>query len=378
MESLAGFCDRLVLLRLLCLGLQAVLLPACREEPAPVKIGYVGGLTGRVAGLGVAGRDGVLLAVEACNQAGGIEGRRVEVVTRDDRQDAEAGRAAVNELIAAEVAAIVGPMTSAMAEAMQPVANRAGVALISPTVTANRFSGQDDYFFRMTMPLGVNAGKLAEHVLRQGLGTVAVGVDTANAAYTEDWLTSFRGPFEAGGGRIVHVERFRSGAEGGFLPLAERLLKQKPAAVLLLSGAMDTALIAQQVRKLGSRVPLFASEWANTSDVISFGGKAVEEMCSFVTYNPASDAERHRRFLADFERRFGYRPSFAAVLAYEAAEYLLAGLKRNPRREGLKHTLLEIGGFTGLQGEVRIDRFGDAERKTYLAVIRQGRFATID
>jgi branched-chain amino acid transport system substrate-binding protein len=247
---------------------------------------------------------------------------------------------------------------------------------MSPTVTSNQFNEQDDWFFRVTVPLRTHADKLAEYIARQGVRTIAVSVDVGNAAYTEDWLASFRKPFEAAGGRIVHVERFRSGAEGGFLPLAERMLQPGPDALLFLSGAMDTALIAQQVRKLGRQLPLFTSEWAYTSDVVSFGGKAVEGMRGFVTYNPASQVPRHRAFLGDFERRFGYKPSFAAVLGYEAANSLFAGLTRNPRRDGLKEALLRTGYFPGLQGEVHISRFGDAEREIFLAAIRNGQFVT--
>jgi branched-chain amino acid transport system substrate-binding protein len=154
------------------------------------------------------------------------------------------------------------------------------------------------------------------------------------------------------------------------------MLKAKPDALLLVSAAMDTAMIAQQVRKLGSSVPLFTAEWAFTSDVINFGGTAVEGLQSFVTYNPASQAKPHLQFLADFEKRFGYKPSFAAVLAYEASNYLFDGLVHNPRREGLKQALGSIGSFQGLQGQVSINRFGDPERGTFLALIHNGQFVT--
>lgn len=358
--------------------LAALVIPACKQAEPPLLIGYVGGLTGRVAGLGVAGRDAVLLAVEERNAAGGINGRRIELISRDDQQDEETARKAARSLIDTGVVAIVGPMTSAMATAMLPFTNPAQVALISPTVTTNQFSQLDDHFFRVTMPLKVNADKLAQYAVSRGLKTFAVCIDTANAAYTEDWFVSFRSPLEAAGGRIIHVERYKSGAETGVFPLAERIVKSRPDAVLLLCGAMDSALMAQQVRKLGSPFPLFGTEWSFTSDIVNFGGGAIEEMRAFVTYNPVSQASRHQQFLVSFEKRFGYRPSFAAVLSYEAASYLFAGLERNPRREGLKEALLAVGSFPGLQGEVRINRFGDPDRETYLAVIRQGRFATID
>jgi branched-chain amino acid transport system substrate-binding protein len=375
MQQLTGVIVRMRWPARFCLGVLLIaLLATCRKAEPPLRIGFVGCLTGRVAGLGVAGHDGVLLAVEEYNRAGGLKGRRVELVVRDDQLDEKVAAAVMQELLATEVVAIIGPMTSTMAAVMQPAANRAQVVLLSPTVTANRFTDQDDHFLRVTMPLKVNAGKLADYALRHQRKRIAVCIDTDNAVYTEDWLASFAQKLELGGGRVVHVERLSRDATEGFLPLVKRMLEAGPDAVLLLCGAMDTAMAAQQVRKLGSQLPLFTSEWAFTSDLIGFGGKAVEGMRAFVSYDPASQTPRHLAFLANFEKRFGYRPSFAAVLGYDAAAYLLAALERNPQREGLKAKLLELGHFPGLQGEIRVNRFGDAERQTFLAVIREGQF----
>ncbi len=358
------------------LGAFLLILSGC-QEPQPLKVGYVGGLTGRVAGLGVAGRDGVQLALEEINRQGGISGRKLELLSRDDQQQAETAKAVTKELIDSGVVALIGPMTSAMAMAMQPLANQHEVVLISPTVTTNRLNDLDDHFFRLTSPLKINAEKTAQYALSHGLKTFAVTIETGNVTFTEDWFESFRKPFEAGGGRIVCVERFKSGAEGGFLEMAKRLLKERPDGVLLLSGAMDAALTAQQIRKLGSQTTLFSSEWAFTSDIINFGGSSVEEMLSFVTYDPSSKAPQHETFLVSFEKRFGYKPSFAAVLAYESMNFLASGLRRNPQRLGLKKVLLETGPFDGLQGPIRMGRFGEAERQTYLGAVRNGQFITL-
>lgn len=352
-------------------------LAGCNDR-SHIKIGYLGGLTGRTAGLGVAGRDAVQLAVEEVNRAGGIGGRQIDLVEMDDRQDEESARSAVSSMIEEDVSAIVGPMTSAMALAILPVINEQRMVVISPTVTTNQLSGREDYFFRLTVPLKVNADNLAAYAAERGLKRFSVVLDTGNAAYTEDWLVSFEQSFKARGGRVVHQERFRSESNTAFLPLVERTVASRPDAILLLGGAIDTAMMAQQVRKLGSAAPLFASEWSFTSDVINFGGAAVEGMLSFVTYNPVSRTERHRSFIANFKERFGYEPSFAAVLAYEAAKLLIAGLERNSRGSDLKDTIERLGPQQGLQGMISINRFGDAERATFLAVIREGRFTVVE
>jgi len=187
-------------------------------------------------------------------------------------------------------------MTSSMAMVMLSAANQRQVVLLSPTVTANRFNDLDDHFLRVTMPLKIKAEKLADYALLHQQKNIAVCIDMANAAYTEDWLATFAQKLElAVAGCCMSNDSDR--CRRGFLPLAERMLKAAPDAILLLCGAMDTAMVAQQLRKLGSQLPLFSSEWAFTSDLIGLeegGGR----MQAFVSYNPTSQAPRHLAFVA--------------------------------------------------------------------------------
>lgn len=105
------------------IGLSIAVLLGC-EPPEPIRIGFVGGTSGRVADLGIAGRDAVLLAVELRNQSGGVAGRKVKLLIKDDQQSPEVARRAVRDLIEQGVVAIVGPMTSAMAIAWCPSRTR--------------------------------------------------------------------------------------------------------------------------------------------------------------------------------------------------------------------------------------------------------------
>ena len=107
----------------------------------PIKVGFVAGTSGRVADLGISGRDAAELAIAQCNQKGGIDGRKVQLVIRDDQQQPQAARQAVRELIEEDVVAIIGPMTSDMGMVMAPIADAAQTLLISPTVTTEDLSG---------------------------------------------------------------------------------------------------------------------------------------------------------------------------------------------------------------------------------------------
>jgi branched-chain amino acid transport system substrate-binding protein len=359
----------------ICVGL---LLGSCTEE-APLKIGFVAGLTGRVADLGVAGRDAVTLAVEEQNRAGGISGRKLELVVRDDQQNVEALKQAVNELVAHQVVAIIGPLTSSMAVEAQPLINASQTIMISPTAKTDQLSGLDDYLLRVTVPISKNAERLASYVTQErNLKRFAVVYDLSNRAFTETWLNSFSAAFEEHGGQILATEAFTSGPEAHFLPIAKRILQTEPDGVLLLSSAIDTALLAQQLRKLESPVALFSSEWASTTDLLSFGGRAVNGMQTFHTFNPNNQEPRYLAFKEKFVARFGYAPSFATVLSYDAASYLFAGLSKSSDETSLKKALLDVRRFHGLQSEMTFDSFGDVERKLFLTVIENGQFRVVE
>jgi branched-chain amino acid transport system substrate-binding protein len=179
-------------LRLLVPIAALVGLLAC-SPPEPILLGYVGGLSGRVADLGVEGRNGATLAVEIRNRAGGVKGRRVELLAEDDQQDPEVARRAVGTLIDRKVAAIVGPMTSAMAMVAVPLVNQAQLVMVSPTATTNALAGLDDHFFRVLAGTSRYATKSADyHFNRVGLRQVVAVFDLNNKSYTESWLEDYR------------------------------------------------------------------------------------------------------------------------------------------------------------------------------------------
>src|SRR6056297_2890563 len=104
-------------------------------SPDPVRIGYVAAITGRLSQLGIDGRNGVEMAVQERNENGGVLGRPVEMIVRDDESTPDVGIAVLNELARdAMVEAVIGPLTSNMLPAVQSV-DDAGVLLFSPIMS---------------------------------------------------------------------------------------------------------------------------------------------------------------------------------------------------------------------------------------------------
>ena len=143
--------------------------PDALQNHPPLVIGYLGGLTGRSADLGVAGRDGALLAVEEFNASGGVDGRRVRLAVEDDRLDQDAARDAFESLLRQGALCVIGPMTSSISVAVAPLALQSDTALISPTTSTDDLTGKRDHFFRLYPDNSGAATELARAV-RNRLG----------------------------------------------------------------------------------------------------------------------------------------------------------------------------------------------------------------
>jgi branched-chain amino acid transport system substrate-binding protein len=110
------------------------------SKPEPIMIGFSGQLSGAYADLGIKGRDGVLLAVEKINAADGIAGRPIKLLARDDMGTPEGARVADKELIDAGTVAIIGHMTCRQTIAAMEIIKKAGVMLISPTISIEKLA----------------------------------------------------------------------------------------------------------------------------------------------------------------------------------------------------------------------------------------------
>lgn len=350
---------------------------AC-SEPQPIRIGLVTGLTGRHYDLGLSSRNGVELAVSEVNAAGGVKGRKIELLIRDDGQDAEQARRAVNDLVGAGVVAIIGHATSAMAEATLPIVNRDRVLMVSPTVSSAAFEGKDDWFVMMQSSTTGSARMLSAYLVSHRIArSVSVVYDLSNLSYTKAWYDTFHAAFE-GAGRTVRPVTFTSGRVRSMRDLAASALSGGADAVLIIANALDTAALAQQLRLLSSAVPLLGAEWGFTNDVVVNGGRAVEGAVFTQKVNLADETPRFQVFRRGYEARYSRSVDFAAVFAYETVKLLGAALEQDATREGVRAAVLRLGAFEGLQGTVRINEHGDAERRPYVMTIRGGRVVPVE
>lgn len=356
-----------------------LLLSGCKE-PEPIRIGFLGELTTRAAGLSTSGRDGFLLAIEEVNARGGIKNRKVEGLVEDTRMHKATALHAVHTLVESKVSAIIGPMTSQTAVAVIPEINRAKIPMISPTASTNKLNGLDDYFFRVYYTNAQAAALLAEELSSQKhIGRIAAIYDLSNSAYTEDWVRHFQEVLEQSDASLVAKIPFDLRSDTLFLDLATEAAEAKPQGVLILANAVDTAMICQQFTKIGVDLPLYATGWSYSDDLIQFGGKSVEGLNIIQSANWQDPSPAMQQFVKAYQERFHSAPNFPALHAYDATRMILAILEKTTDPQAIREELLKIESFEGRQSDLSFDRYGDLKHPLlHLARITNGQFVVAD
>lgn len=353
-----------------------VMIFAGCEKKENIKIGFVGDLTGSMSDLGINGRNGVLIAVEERNAAGGIDGQIIELITKDDKQEAEQALKVDQELIKEGVVAIIGHMTSSMSVKAVPLINKEKILMISPTTS--KLSGIDDYFIRI-IPYGKSNHYLAQYAYKKlGLKNVAIVYDLSNAAFSELIKNDFTTEFESFGGTVTHSKSYLSGPDLDYIKIVENILESTPEALLIVAGPLDTAMMCQHVRMSGSQIPIMLNGWAGAKELIEHGGPAVEGVFYTNMFNQNSQKKTYVDFKSRFNKRFGSDPNFASVYSYEAAQLLFNALSESVDPKNLKDTILKQARLEGLQGEITFDKYGDAHREISIVAIQNRQSVVIE
>lgn len=366
---------RLILkyLLLLIIVCAAITMTGCAKKK-PIRIGFSEQLTGSKSDLGIQSRNGAQLAVANINASGGINGRPLELIIRDDHGTNMGAIAADRDLLKLGVVAIIGHSTSEQTNAVLPVINDAHIVLISPTASAPELSAKSKYFFRMVSSLSVKASGIAKGIYRRrNITRLAIIYDASNKSYNNAFLVPFTSTYKSLGGQITGMAAFSVQTKPDFASLLRKLQNGGARGLLILAGSYDAALIAQRTRLIGWDVPLLGTGLAEIGAVAKLGGKAVEGMEIDQYYNVSSKSPAFLRFKSTYISRYGNEPIGAAALGYETVQVLAAALKKTQgSANGLREALLETKNFQGLVEKFSFDAHGGSIRPPYYARVQRG------
>ena len=269
-------------------------------------------------------------------------------------------------------------MTSAMALVLVPMINEHSTPTVSPTASTELLAEIGDYFFRIIPVSSDAAVKTARYAYNEkNYRKLFVVYDKSNSGYTLPWFEKLKTTFEEFENGKVEDLSYTSTSSYNFLEMARNISKKNVDCLVILANSLDTALISQQLSKLGVKVPILACEWSLTDDIVEFGGKAVEGITLFHSFDPNSDKKSNMEFNLNFQKRFGYDADFASAYGYNAMKILIGALKDSLAAEQVKKNLLDNSPYQGVQHEVRFNSYGDVIREYTLLKIEHGKIISL-
>jgi branched-chain amino acid transport system substrate-binding protein len=330
--------------------------PLAVQAAEPIKIGSVLRLSAG-AEDGLPAKRGVELAVEEINKAGGINGRKLEVIFEDEKDSPTSAVNAVQKLINVDkVVAIIGPMTSGAALAAAPTANDAKILLVTPTATSPKVSGAGAYTYRGCSRIDKQAEALTDYIAKN-YKPKTVGVLYSNEPYGKGCNDLFSKYFEKLGIKVVATESFMRGAKD-FKAQLTNLKAANPDILFIPGYYQETAPAASQARQLGMNQRIVGVYGDIAPIYCELAGKAAEGHLVASEYHEEYETPKNKAFR---EAYYKLAKSIAnepvnimfAALTYDMTNMVAEGMKKNgPTPDGIKKYLDEVKDYDGVTGKL--------------------------
>ena len=311
----------------------------------PIKIGVTGPFTGGSAPMGVSMRDGVKLAISEINAQGGVLGRKLEAVERDDEAKNERGVQVAQELINKEkVAATVGFINTGVALASQRFYQEAKIPVINNVATGSvitkQFADQpENYVFRTSANDSIQSSMIVdEAITKRKMKKVAILADSTN--YGQLGREDLEKALEKKGIKAVAVEKYNIKD----VDMTPQLLKAKQAgaeAVLTYGIGPELAQIANGMEKLNWKVPMIGSWTLSMGNFVDNAGKNGDGALMPQTFIQDPNTPKRKTFIDNYIKT--YKPTndrmpspVSAAQGYDSIYLLAAAFKQAGSTEGPK------------------------------------------
>ena len=342
-----------------------------------IKIGYFGDLSGPTFNFGQSAINGVLMAADAVNQGGGINGRRIDIVIEDDKgSPEEAARLTAKLIDKDKVVAIIAGGTSGNSRAAAPKAQSSHIPLISPSSTDPAVTQTGDYIFRACFVDSFQGEVMANFAFNTLKAQKAAVIFDFNSPYGRGLSDFFKLSFARLGGRIVSEQSYAQG-DADFKGQLSTIRSAEPDVIYIPGYYGDVALIAKQARHIGLTQPLLGGDGWDAPELWQLGGDALNGSYISTHYSVDDPSPAIKTFVDMYKHRYGNSlPDAHAALAYDAARILFDAIGRAGVTDGekLRNAMAQTKNFAGVTGLISMDTDRNAVKPAVVLKLQDVRF----
>lgn len=367
----------------LCLLHQPPSTSAAATQAKPtIKIGAVLSLSGPAEEWGQNARNGITLAVDELNNAGGINGSQVEVLYRDCVTNENKAKDALNSLLSEGVQAVIGDVTSTCVRAMTEIANKHEVVLITPGASHPDISKRGDFVFRYWYSDELE-GKADAIYAKESLKWQRVVTLYINIAYGKGINEVFVREFKAKKGEVIRQIPFEL-KQNDFGPQVTQLLQEtNPDGLFLVGYKNETIAILKQLKKkfeeTGKSVPILSTQAFHNLSIIRDSEGAAEGVVFSVPRPPDQSNTRAAAFREAYRQRYGKDldedPADFSDTSYDSLMIIAEALKRgNTTGPRIREYIEALENYRGAVGDVTFNANGDVPREFAFKQVTNGKF----
>lgn len=353
---------------------------AALAQETAIRLGIVAPMSGPNARYGAFSLRGAQLAAKEINEAGGIDGRKIQIFSADSQGTPVEGVSATRRLISQDkVDFLIGDVSSSVTLAMQPVVEDAGVLLLNaassnPKITYSAGVGGFKWSFR-NYPTDENRALVVAQYAAEKRGftkfaVLSVDSDYGRAAieFTKKYLPRFKG-------QILTEDYYKEG-EVDFRSVLAKIRDSGAQAIIMYGLADTTPIVARQMIEVGlaGKIPLIGNGEFNTEKTIKSAPKAMEGAVEAAAWLPAYDNARSKAFVAKFTGEYREAPNNHAYVHWETVHLLGKAVEaaKSTDRAKVRDTLKTLK-YDSAVGEVTFDDHNQARLPMILLQIEDGK-----
>ena len=339
-----------------------------------VKIGFNVPLTGFAAADGKSALNGAKLAVKQANQAGGINGKMIELVVYDDQASPKQAVPISNKLIEKDkvVAAISGSYSGAT-RAAAGVFQSAEIPYISAYAVHPEITKAGNYVFRTSF-MGEVQGRAGAKLIGATLQRKRVVLITLKNDFGKSLAAGFK---EAAGQfnlQIVNEYEY-SIKDRQFGPIVAKVKADAPEAIYATGYFFTAGPLVSQLRAAGITVPVIGQEGYDSEQFIKIAGKAAEGTIITTSLDRDSNSSETRSFISEFEAMAGHKVDMVAASGHTAMKVLVAAMKKagTTSPSAIRNAIAQTN-LVASTGSISFNDLGEVQKNVQVQVVRDGDF----